>query len=546
MSIASVPRFPTSGNRRHSGPSAPWPWVNTEDEVDNEQLRSEAHPIPELCSHVDCNDCWKGYPQSRFPNWTPFQVRRSQILHAIDKVNQDIPYVIYHIDVDNRGYFMDSGKYEVTEQTKGDFWKLLIHHQRPMGTRVRALFVENMSGPVLQMLGTKYNIEPFFFSSLLSWIPSRFQEEVQPGTGDHITITLRFFKTMGAVVASDRSSTPSTTPSTTSEDFLAREQVIDTQVPLVLRTGDRCTLVCDLLAIHLIRNVEGNTLISYHANMSAGTETSTQYLHERILFAGQSVYWQRILQRSSQDPTFILLMFIWHAVYSWDEAFEALYTHICWLEGHVLDPHSVFLTNELHNLRAHHLHFTSSLEDLRKSVLFILNTPNPAMDNLPQWEREFSRILLQKECQNLLSEVDRLEMNRRMQDERIKNYISLVFITANIYDNKHAKKLTESAAKDSAVMKQIAFLTMVFLPFSFVATIFGMNVGEFNPDSKGTLLNFFEIAVALTLLTIWVVMAFMTRHLFMFETTFWLRFLWPWMLLKQAYRNRKREGGPRV
>jgi len=31
---------------------------------------------------------------------------------------------------------------------------------------------------------TRYNIEPFFWSSSLSWIPSRFQEEIQPGIGD--------------------------------------------------------------------------------------------------------------------------------------------------------------------------------------------------------------------------------------------------------------------------------------------------------------------------------------------------------------------------
>lgn len=32
----------------------------------------------------------------------------------------------------------------------------------------------------------RYNIEPFFFSSSLSWIPSRFQEEVRPGLGDRM------------------------------------------------------------------------------------------------------------------------------------------------------------------------------------------------------------------------------------------------------------------------------------------------------------------------------------------------------------------------
>ncbi len=128
--------------------------------------------------------------------------------------------------------------------------------QRLKNPRVRALFVENMSGPVLQMLGTtyaqfpsiqlfeftvayfSYNIEPFFFSSSLSWIPSRFQEDVQPGRGDRelisslcrstlaqplrtdVTITLTFLKTTDyvmPVVANDPTS------STMNEDTPARE-----------------------------------------------------------------------------------------------------------------------------------------------------------------------------------------------------------------------------------------------------------------------------------------------------------------------------------
>jgi hypothetical protein len=45
---------------------------------------------------------------------------------------------------------------------------------------------------------------------------------------------------------------------------------------------------------------------------------------------GQSVYWQKIFQ-DSPDPTFVLLAFIWHAMYAWDEALEDLYAHICHL-----------------------------------------------------------------------------------------------------------------------------------------------------------------------------------------------------------------------
>ncbi|KAK0194621.1 hypothetical protein F5146DRAFT_925341 [Armillaria mellea] len=528
-------------SHRHSGPSAPWPWINLNDEVDDEQLKSQAPPIPPPCNHVDCNGCWKGYPQSRFPNWTPSQVRRSRIHYAIHD-NQAKTCTIYHVDVNDHGFFIDSGTQVATEQTKDDFWKHLIQYHRPTNTRVRALFVDNMSGPVLQMLGAKYNIEPFFFSSSLSWIPSRFQEEVQPGKGDHITITLTFLKTMDAVIASDHSSIQSTTSSTASEDTLAREQsgeqVINTQAPLVLRSGDGCSLVLDLLAVHLIRNVEGNTLISYH-NSDHGA-TSAPYLHERIRFAGQSVYWQNIFQRSP-DPTFVLLTFIWHAMYAWDEALEALYGHICWLETSVLDPSNLFLTRELHIIRAHHLHYSSLLEDMKKAVVFIRDTPNPAMDTLPEEDKQFSRTLLEKECRNLLSEIDRLEMSRRMQDKRLKNVMNLVFSSVNINDSKRMKELTEAAVRDSAAMKQIAYLTMIFLPSSFVAACFGMNVRELSKDTKGTLPHYFETAAPLTLVTVWVVMAFQSKYLFDSGSTFWMRLVWPWMLFKQVFMNRDKE-----
>jgi hypothetical protein len=49
---------------------------------------------------------------------------------------------------------------------------------------------------------------------------------------------------------------------------------------------------------------------------------------ESFEISGQSVYWQSIFQKSP-DPTFVLLTFVWHAMYAWDEALEDLYEHIC-------------------------------------------------------------------------------------------------------------------------------------------------------------------------------------------------------------------------
>lgn len=144
--------------------------------------------------------------------------------------------------------------------------------------------------------------------------------------------------------------------------------MVDTHTPLVLAsckwiypvydimvnwlnaivTGGR-QLVLDLLSVHLIRKRNGSVLISYHPNTKDTPITTAPYLHERIRFAGkwstcrapfsdvtqnwfpllgQSVYWQSIFQ-NSPDPTFVLLTFIWHTIYAWDEALEVLYGYIC-------------------------------------------------------------------------------------------------------------------------------------------------------------------------------------------------------------------------
>ncbi|KAJ7135427.1 hypothetical protein C8R43DRAFT_1020979 [Mycena crocata] len=535
---APVVRRPPPSHR-HNGPSAPWPWINLHDEIDQVQLASPLPPVPPPCDHKSCDGCWKGYPQSRFPNWTPSQVRRSRIHRAINEYNRDAASTIYYVDVDSNGFFTDSDKVVTTNDTKDQFWDTLINEesQRPDNIRVRALFIDNLTGPVLQMLGAKYNIEPFFFSSSLGWIPSRYEEEVRPNRGDHITIILTFLRTMDNPDASSLKTFPTGSASSTMTshyDLQAGQQVIDTQAPLFLHSNDHY-LILDLLAIHLIRSTDGNTIISYH-NTENDT-TSATYLHERIRFAGQSVYWQSIFQRSP-DPTFVLLTFIWHAMYAWDESFELLYSHICYIETQVINTSDLLLTRELHIIRAHHLHYSALLEDFRKTVDFVLQTPNPAMDALPEEDRLFSRRLLERECKNLLSEIDRLEMGRKMQDKRLKNVMNLVFSSVNIGDSKRMQQLTEAAVRDSTAMKQIAYLSMIFLPASFVAAIFGMNIKEISPETHGSLPHYFETALPLTFLTVWVVMAFQSKYLLGDDTTVWQRLIWPVSLMRRALKKR--------
>jgi hypothetical protein len=95
-------------------------------------------------------------------------------------------------------------------------------------------------------------------------------------------------------------------------------------------------------------------------------------------------------------------------------------------------------------------------------------------------------------------------------------------------------------------MKQIAFMTMVFLPATFVAVsercfhkianinmvrqgAFGMNVSEINPGSKPTLLNYVSTIIPLTAVTIWIVVAIQVKYQSdnPDEVTVWSRLTWP-------------------
>jgi hypothetical protein len=97
-------------------------------------------------------------------------------------------------------------------------------------------------------------------------------------------------------------------------------------------------------------------------------------------------------------------------------------------EERVIETNNITITRELHLISAHLLHYASLLEDFRKSVQFVLDTPNPAMesDMFTDEDRENDRRLLEQEAGNLLAEIKRLGMLRSMQNKRLKNVMDLV------------------------------------------------------------------------------------------------------------------------
>ncbi|OJA16733.1 hypothetical protein AZE42_07556 [Rhizopogon vesiculosus] len=364
---------------RHASPSGPWPWMDFRN-VD----------VTTAMRNVPIDQSWRGYPQNLFKNWTHGQVERSQMLKKCLKNRSS---TIYWLDVLDNGEFAipdmrskdrtstmsesttndndtceDSTGHvsKVTTRNQDMFWEMLQGEvtQRPGNIRVRSLFVDDLTSPMLRMLGKTYNIEPFFFTSSINWIPSRYQEALSHGKGDHITITLPFVRT---------SPTP---PYPRSAKSRPTDNQINTQAPLHISDDDE--LFMDLLAIHMVRDVNTSTIISYHPESTS--ISSAKRLHSLMRLVEDSVYWQHIFSKS-KDPTFLLLAILWYALYAWDESLEALYNHIMPLESDVLTESRVEHTRDLHSLQAYLLHYESLLHGIQVSVSFIENTPNPAMES---------------------------------------------------------------------------------------------------------------------------------------------------------------------
>lgn len=127
------------------------------------------------------------------------------------------------------------------------------------------------------------------------------------------------------------------------------------------------------------------------------------------------------------------------------------------------------LTQELHIIRAHHLHYSSLLDNFRKTVEFVRDTLNPALESLSEEDRTESKLVMKRETHTLLSEIERLKKTRGIQDKRLKNVMNLVcfhravlytildlipgyqvFSSVNIDDSKRMQKMTEVSNRDSA------------------------------------------------------------------------------------------------
>ncbi|EJD41820.1 hypothetical protein AURDEDRAFT_169022 [Auricularia subglabra TFB-10046 SS5] len=486
---------------RFAAPSGPWPWSS---DSASSQSTSESPTSPTAPPPTE----WTGYPESHFPNWTSHVKRRSG-LQSLLKRKATAATAVYMLDVLHTGNFAPRSILKDAHVVQ--LWDILSKPRQP-GVTLRCLFVGNICGSILQMLGSMYNIEPFFFSSALNGIPSRYLETDDDGKGDHMTITLPFARAVPSLLNND---------GTKSWDDLEQNFVLDSRLRLKLKSGQ--TLLVDHLAVHLIRNREASTLIMLHPN--SVHKPTAEHMYRRVQKAGKGIYWGKIW-RDSDDPTFMVLVLMWHALYAWDEAMDALVKSIEASEQKAMAGQFVGeleVTQDLHRIRSVLLLYNGYLGDFHNAVDFVLKRPNPAYTN------RASQATFKRECEHLILEIKRLRARKDMCHARVSNALDLIFRTLTVRD-------TKAGQLQGWVTQQITFLTTVFLPPTFIATVFGMNLDILSDGTNGTLGEYLGITLPLILVTGWLMLA-LRRHLRDGEKPFYHHLLWPFRDSRTALKR---------
>ncbi|KAN0078005.1 hypothetical protein V8E55_010062 [Tylopilus felleus] len=533
--------------RLYATPSIPWHFMYPD--------------MDTISPHLPCSriipgvmEDWKFYPQNLFPDdWTPDRVEKSGLLPAYDHTEL---CTVHELDMSVDG----ENKQYSTTHTNGDeelmstCWSWL---QAPRPACVRAIFVENMTSQVMQMLGTRYEVEPSFFLSSVNSIPSNYQDDPKLPEGDHITIILPFIRTMKTRQSVEREGAimmgvPLEEPQGAIQDERPLRAV---DAPLTLRDG--LAVVQDLLAIHMVRTTTTSTIISYHPrSMTHGM--SAQRLQSALQIICNSAYWSQ-MHSILKDPTFVLIAILKYVLQAWDEAFKALYARINELVNnttpftysqlsHFLQENDGSWNNEsiqeLHELQTRVMYYPILLRNFRDSVVFLGETPNPAMsvESIRPQERRFSMDLLRHEVDYLHSEVDRLQGLRSTLIDRLRSAMARSYDIANIESRRtFALGVMRLSTSGRSERPGIQIVLIVFLPPYVLSCVFRMNVREFKPGATLTLAQYIEATITLICFCLWFTIALQEHSLFHPGGHIVRRLIWPiyyvWGVCIKIYRS---------
>ncbi|KAI1667130.1 CorA Mg2+ transporter protein [Pyrenophora tritici-repentis] len=127
-----------------------------------------------------------------------------------------------------------------------------------------------------------------------------------------------------------------------------------------------------------------------------------------------------------------------------------------------------------------------------------------------------------KEAQSYKTQVLYLHSRCQSTVQSVVDSLNLGYQQLAQSQSQNTLVMVRSAREDSVAIRAITFVTSFYLPFSFVATIFGMNLVDFDSDSHNLLVSkqfwmYFVISIPLTIATLvcwrWTMQAYRQDYL---------------------------------
>ncbi|KAH8432730.1 uncharacterized protein LDX57_010358 [Aspergillus melleus] len=178
----------------------------------------------------------------------------------------------------------------------------------------------------------------------------------------------------------------------------------------------------------------------------------------------------------------------------------------------------------LHDIGRHIFHSTETLEIAENTVKNIVAEQTRWREEFPDSRQKGRGVYLhtQQRLYSLAKQVHSLKTRSRSLTERLHNEINLAF---NIVSQRYGR----DAQSDSAMMKTVGVVSLVYLPGTFVSGLFGTNFFDFAPGddsdwkTASTFWMYWAVTIPLTLATV----------------VIWA--LWHWRVLLKEYWGRWRE-----
>ncbi|KAL4875719.1 hypothetical protein BJY04DRAFT_152298 [Aspergillus karnatakaensis] len=251
-----------------------------------------------------------------------------------------------------------------------------------------------------------------------------------------------------------------------------------------------------------------------------GSGRQIVFLVDFILPAGQKEFLRTIPRRAIRDCNH----FVWHVAFTehiircYRNSFERLKDSVRRVEIQNQNASAALPPDfrALHEISRHIIHLNETIASAEHTIQCMLDEqlrwrgedPDTVATVKQNWLDVHSQLLFQ------LKWIHSLKMRSRSLSERHANQINLGY-------NLVSQAFGRDARTDSAMMKTVAVVSLVYLPGTFVSGIFGTNFFSFQADDHNgwstspTFWLYWAVTVPLTLTTIlaWVLWHFRKRWL---------------------------------